>query len=156
VPPVTEGQFGTGRRVLGPLRADHIRFGIIGVYNTGFSFGVFAGLTLAFPKLTYFVVLLVSHVLGVLNAYVAYRYFVFHVKGHWFRDLFRFWLVYLGGLGANLVALPLLVEVAGLPVLMAQGCVVLVAAFISWFGHKHVSFRRPTEELALDVACPQP
>jgi putative flippase GtrA len=138
--------------LIGPLRADHLRFGLIGLYNTGFSFGVFAALTLAFPAVSYIAVLLVSHVLGVLNAYVAYRIFVFQVHGRWFRDLFRFWLVYLGGLGANLVALPFLVEVVGLPVLLGQLCVVAVSAFSSWFGHKYVSFRRPAAERIVEVA----
>lgn len=138
--------------MLGPIRIEHVRFGIIGAYNTGFAFAVFAGLVLLFPKLSYMIVLLISHVLGVLNAYLAYRLFVFKVRGHWLRDLFRFWLVYLGALAVNVVALPLLVSVVGLTVLLSQACVVGVVAIMSWFGHKHVSFRRSALDLGPEMA----
>jgi putative flippase GtrA len=133
------------RPVLGPLRGDHVRFGLIGGYNTAFSYLVFVVATVVLPGVHYLVALLISHVLGVLNAYVAYRLLVFRVRGHWLRDLFRFWVVYLGAFGLNLLLLPFLVEVVGLQVLVAQLAVVLGVAVISWFGHKHISFRRPVD-----------
>lgn len=93
--------------------------------------------------LGYILVLLGAHVFSVLCAFVLYRRLVFNVRGHVTRDLARFELVYLSALGVNLLLLPLLVEVAGLPVIPAQFLIVGVTAAMSFFGHKHFSFTRP-------------
>jgi len=124
-------------------RRQPVLFLLVGAWNTAFGYAVFAGLHLAWPGLHYLAVLGISHVLGVLNAFVAYRTIVFRVRGTVLRDLLRFWGVYLVSLAVNLAALPLLVEAAGLPVLLAQAMVVFVVALISWFGHTTFSFRRP-------------
>jgi putative flippase GtrA len=131
------------RNVIGPVTSEHIWFVIVGGYNTVFGFAVFAALHLLFPGLHYLLVLLIAHVISVINAFWAYRLFVFKVRGHVLRDLLRFWTVYLGALAVNAAALPLLVSVAGLDVLVAQGLVVFVTALMSYVGHKHFSFRRP-------------
>ena len=91
----------------------------------------------------YFVILLLAHVVGVLEAFVVYRRTVFQVRGHVLRDLARFESVYLVALGVNATLLPLLVEVVGLPVIASQVLIVAVTALVSFFGHKHFSFRRP-------------
>jgi putative flippase GtrA len=51
-------------------------------------------------------------------------------------------MVYLGALAFNLVALPGLVEWAGLPVLVAQAIVVLISACGSFVLHRGFSFAR--------------
>jgi putative flippase GtrA len=78
----------------------------------------------------------------VLVAFVLYRYAVFRVRGHVLSDLWRFATVYLSSLAVNLVLLPVLVEFAHLPVLLAQALIVFVTAVMNWLGHKHFSFRR--------------
>lgn len=135
------------------LRGDHVRFLLVGAYNTGFGYAVFAGLHLLFDDLHYLVVLLIAHVISVLNAFVGYRLVVFKVQGNWLRDLARFWLVYVVSLTFNLIALPLLVETAGLPVLVAQGLIVGVVAVTSWFGHSRFSFRRTAPEAPEEVVA---
>ena len=57
-------------------------------------------------------------------------------------DLWRFETVYLSALAVNFVLLPVLVELAHLPVLLAQALIVFVTSVMSWVGHKHYSFRR--------------
>jgi putative flippase GtrA len=79
----------------------------------------------------------------VLCAFVLHRRLVFRVTGNVLVDLVRFEMVYLGGLGINAILLPVLVEVAQLPVIMSQFLIVSVTALVSFFGHKHFSFRRP-------------
>lgn len=118
----------------------------MGALNTAFAFVVFALLELTLGRVAgYVVILLVAHVIGVLEAFVLYRRMVFHVTGNVLVDLARFETVYLGALAVNIVALPLLVEVAGFPVIGAQGVIVVVSAVISFLGHKHFSFRRGAE-----------
>ena len=88
--------------------------------------------------------LLISHVLGVLCAFVLHRRFVFRVRGHVWLDLARFEVVNLAALGLNAVLLPLLVEVAGLPVILAQVVAGGARGVGTYFAHLLFSFRRPT------------
>lgn len=121
-----------------------VRFGIIGVVNTAFSFGVFAGLHwLAGARVHYLVVVVVSNVVSVIEAFVLQRAFVFRVRGPWVRDLARFSSVYLVALGVNLAALPILVEFAMVPLLPAQAIVMLVTALGTFVVHRRYTFRRP-------------
>jgi putative flippase GtrA len=83
----------------------------------------------------------VAHVLMVLFAFVMHRRFVFRVRGQVFRDLVRFESVYLTTLGINAVALPALVEL-GLSRIPAQAIIVASTTLLSYFGHRHFSFRR--------------
>ena len=90
----------------------------------------------------YLVALVFAHVVGVLFAFVLYRFVVFRVRGHVLADLWRFETVYLLALAVNFVLLPILVEIVHLPVLVAQALIVLVTSVMSWVGHKNYSFRR--------------
>ena len=133
------------------LRDQRVAFLIVGGINTVFGFAVFiaADLTVgrvvdanAGPILGSLVVLAISHVLGVLFAFVMHRRFVFKVTGHVWRDLARFESVYLVSLGVNAVLLPLLVQF-GFERIIAQGLIVFVTTIISYVGHRYFSFRRP-------------
>ncbi|WP_156296426.1 GtrA family protein [Mycobacterium paragordonae] len=82
-----------------------------------------------------------SHVLGVLFGFVMHRRLVFRVRGHVLRDLIRFESVYLTALGINAVALPVLIEL-GLQRIPAQAIITATLTLLSYFGHRHFSFRR--------------
>lgn len=115
----------------------------MGAINTAFAFAVFVTLQLTLgDHLQYLVILLVTHVLGVLEAFTLYRLFVFRVRGNLLLDLLRFESVNLVAFTVNLALLPLLVEVGGLPVILAQVVVLGVVTLGTFLGHKHFSFRR--------------
>jgi putative flippase GtrA len=125
-------------------RQQGIRYLIVGGWNTLFGYCSFAALQIAFGKHVYYLFLLsIAMVFAILNAYIGYRLFVFKVRGRWIRDLGRFSVVYLGSFAANLAILPLLVEVAGIPVLVAQAFTVAGTVAMSFFAHRSFSFRRP-------------
>jgi putative flippase GtrA len=131
----------------GPLlslfRSQEVAFLAVGATNTVVGYCFFLIFELAVGARTgYVVVLLLAHVTSVVWAFVLYRRLVFRVRGHVWRDLARFELVYLSSLSINLVLLPVGVEVLDLPVLVAQSLIVVVVAAISFFGHKHFTFRR--------------
>jgi putative flippase GtrA len=126
------------------VRDQRVAFLIVGGINTVVGFLCFAGFLLLVGKQRYLVALLCAHVVAVLIAFVLYRFAVFKVRGHVLADLWRFETVYLSALAVNFVVLPMLVEIAHLPVLLAQALIVLVTSVMSWVGHKHYSFRRPT------------
>lgn len=124
-------------------REQGVRFVLVGAFNTAFGFLLFAlMLHLAGDDVHYLVVLVIAMIIAVLVAFAAYRTFVFKVRGHVLRDLGRFSLVYAGVLAANAIALPLLVEVAGLPILTAQAIVVVGTVVVNFLLHRSFSFRR--------------
>ena len=138
--------------VPGPLfrlvRDQRVAFLIVGFMNTVIGTGWFVLLFWLFGNVVgYLGALLCAHVASVLCAFVLYRTFVFRVSGHVLRDLARFELVNLSVLGLNAVALPVLVEVFGWPVLLSQLVIVGVAVMYSWFAHRGFSFHRSRAEL---------
>jgi len=126
------------------VRDQRVAFLAVGATNTAFGYLLFAMLLLLLGHRLYLVALVCAYVISVLVAFVLYRHLVFKVRGHVLADLWRFVTVYLAAFAVNLVVLPLLVELAHLPVLVAQAMIVLVTSLMSWVGHKHYSFRRPS------------
>ena len=140
------------------LRDQRIKFLIVGGINTLVGFGLFVGVDLTLGRLTdssagtvvgSLVTLVVSHILGVLFAFVMYKRFVFKVSGHVLRDLARFESVYLVSLGINAVVLPVLVQF-GLNRILAQALITIATTLISYVGHRFFSFRRSPETALLD------
>ena len=138
--------------LLGRLARDQrVRFLAVGATNTVVGYLVFSAFTLwvfADVHLGYLPSLALSYVIGITLAFVLYRRFVFPVHGHLLRDFARFVSVYLVAIGINAAALPLLVEVAQVPPLLAQLMILVVTTLLSFFGHKKFSFRRSGSEAA--------
>jgi putative flippase GtrA len=132
------------------IHDQRVAFLVIGVINTIFGFAIFIACSETvghlvdhrFGKVAGSLATLgITHVLSVLFAFVMHRRFVFHVRGNVWRDLPRFWSVYLTTGAINLVALPVLVEL-GLQRIPAQVIIVASTTLLSYFGHRHFSFRR--------------
>ncbi len=125
-------------------------FLVVGGINTVVAFGLFVACSQSvghlvehrFGKVAAALVTVgITHPLAVLFAFGMHRRFVFRVRGHVLRDLMRFWSVYLIALSVNLVVLPVLVEL-GLQRIPAQAIIVAFNTLLSYFGHRHFSFRR--------------
>ena len=145
VPP--GGMSGPPGVLLRVIRDQRAAFLVVGALNTVIGIGWFAVFLVTVGQLWgqpwgYLAALACSHVLSVLCAFVLYRFVVFRVRGHVLADLWRFETVYLAALAVNVVLLPVLVEIAHLPVLLAQALIVVVTSVMSWVGHKHYTFRR--------------
>ena len=145
VPP--GGMSGPPGLLLRVVRDQRAAFLLVGALNTVIGIGWFAVFLVTVGQLWgqpwgYLAALACSHVLSVLCAFVLYRFVVFRVRGHVLADLWRFETVYLAALAVNAVLLPVLVEIAHLPVLLAQALIVVVTSVMSWVGHKHYTFRR--------------
>jgi putative flippase GtrA len=139
---------------LGRVRG--IRYIAVGGFNTVFGLCVFATLLLLLDDhLHYVVILLITHLVAVLTAFVMHRTLVFQVRGQVLRDLWRFWSVYLINLAANLVLLPVGVEGLHLPPLLAQALILTGSAVASYVAHTRFSFvRKQSQEVAPDHALP--
>lgn len=146
-----------GSRILALAQDERLRFLIVGGINTLVGYGTFALVQyLAGHVLSYFGSLLVAHLLASALAFVLYRRWVFRVAGgSTVLDFLRFQTVYLIPLGANAVALPLLVELANWSPYLAQAAIIMVSTVISYLGHKYFSFRRPQDVIEGGDAGPE-
>ncbi len=128
------------------LSSERVRYLLVGAWNTLVGYLLFAGLVLTFDgRVHYTILLLVSHMISVLEAFVAYRLIVFRVRGNVLRDLARFWSVYAAALAVNLAVLPVLVDVVGIDVLIAQAGLVVATIISTYVANRRFSFRRPTQ-----------
>lgn len=137
-----EARQGILRRLVALALSEPGRFGMVGIFNTGFGYGLFALLHVTIgTHVHYMVVLVIAQVVGVLEAYVTQRWLVFKARGRWWRDLVRFSSVYAVGLAVNMVALPLLVEVVRVPVMLAQLFVIGAVAVGTFTVHRLFTFK---------------
>jgi len=127
-----------------------VRFIAVGIWNTGFGYGVFylldTLLTPLFDKryMAYMTALVLAQVLGTVNAYLFHRRYTFgsNVRGLAMgKEFIRFTLTYAVSFGVNLVLLPVLVEVAHIAPKISGLLLVVVTTFVSYFGHSRFSFR---------------
>lgn len=126
-----------------------VRYVVVGGWNTLFGYLVFAALQLTVGgDIGYMAVLVIAQFIGILNAYLCYRAFVFRVTGNWWLDLMRFSAVYWIVFGLNVIALPIMVAILGMNVLVAQALFLIVTIIASYFAHNHFSFRRKPDERA--------
>jgi len=136
------------KRVLADERA---RFLVVGAFNTILGYLLFVGFELVIGDLVgYLVSLYASYAIAIVVAFFLHRHFTYRVTGSGrpLLDFARFASVYVVALAINTLVLPLLVEVAGWPVLLAQAIVVVFTTVLSYLGHKFFSFRRRGDEPA--------
>ncbi len=124
------------------LKDEKIRYLLVGGYNTVFGYALFVLLLMLFKdRIHYLAALVVSHVISVTNAYLAYKFLVFKTRGKWLHEFGKFNAVYLAVLAINLVALPAMVELLSIRPAMGQAWFVVVTVVVSYLGHKHFSFK---------------
>jgi putative flippase GtrA len=122
---------------------EKLRFLVVGIYNTLFGYGVFVILYMGLHKwLHYLVVLVISHILAVSNAFLGHRRLTFRVEGNLLVDFLRFNLSYMGVLAFSIGFLPFLVRRFEMSPLVGGAITTLLATIGSFFLHKRVSFRR--------------
>ncbi len=117
------------------------RYLVVGGLNTAFGYLVFT-LALLVVGLPYLFALVVAHVLGVTFAFTLYRNYVFDTNGSVWIDYLRCHLVYLGQLALSATLLTLFTELGGFHPMVSLLFTLVGTIFVSFFGHKYVSFRR--------------
>jgi len=135
------------------IASEKARFLVVGGVNTVVAYGLFVLFQLTVgDRIGYFGSLYLSYALAILLAFVLHRRVTFRVRGQRMIvvDFLRFVSVYAVTIVINTVALPLLVEVAGLHPVLAQALCVIVAMVISFVGHKRFSFRRSASDITAD------
>lgn len=134
------------QRLTGLLARQEVRYLIAGGWNTLFGYGVFVGLLYLFqPWVHYMVIAVVCNVLAITMAYASHKLFVFRTRGNVLREYLKFYGVQGVATVVGLLALPFCVEVLKISPYLAPLLILVVTLMVSFFGHKHFSFRkRPT------------
>lgn len=136
------------------VRDEKVRFLAVGGTNTVVGFLLFAAFQYWIFRdipFGYLISLVLSYAIAIVLAFILYRRFVFRVSGHVVRDFIRFVGVYAVSIGINFLALPVLVEFAGIPPVLAQAIVLVCTTVVSFLGHKYFSFRRRAQPAAVDT-----
>ena len=126
------------------------RYLLIGLINTAFAYGAYAGLTaLLTPhmRLAYVAASLISGFANITFAFFNYKWFIFKTRGNYLREWSRCVLVYGGTAAASAALLPITVfllrhlTAADRSAPYIAGALQMGAGAVAGFlGHKHFSF----------------
>ena len=126
---------------------------LVGAFNTVFGYSLFAVLNYLLQGLgsySYMLASLLSNLIAITVAFLGYKWFVFKTKGNYLREWIRCVGVYGGGMLLTLAGLPILVPILRrwlvqrpqVAPYLAAAIMAGVVVIVSFFGHKHISFRR--------------
>lgn len=114
---------------------------VVGGWNTLFGYGVFS---LLYMLLSYrfhsMVILVLSYILSITNAYAGYKIFVFRTKGNIIKEYLRFYAVYGVSFLVNLILLPFFMAFLSLNAYISQAIILLLTVVVSYFLHKKYTF----------------
>jgi putative flippase GtrA len=138
-----------------------IRYLMVGGVNTLFGYGCFTVFNMALSGLgphAYLLASLLSNLVAISAAFLAYKWFVFRTRGNYLREWLRCLAVYSTGIVVTLAGMPIVVtllrgtslggiQFGGTPLrahapYIAAAVMALLVVGLSYLGHKHVSFRR--------------
>lgn len=135
-------------RVLARLRRGErpVRYLLAGAANTAFGLSFFPALLWIWPWFTrhYMAALVLSQLVCVIFAFSTYKIGVFRTRANILREFAYFSSYSYAVFGANLIALPLMVQGLGLHPIPAQFCFSLLTLVSSYFWHQAVTFRSDT------------
>jgi putative flippase GtrA len=121
---------------------EKIMYLIVGMWNTAFGYGLFAGLYYLLSKsMHYNVILLICYVVSTINAYLLYKYLVFKTKGDLIRGYLRFSMVYVYAYLGNMLLLFALKRFTSIDLYLGQAISVIVIVLISYMSHKKYTFK---------------
>jgi len=138
-----------------------VHYLLVGIWNTAFGYGTFAAFTALlspYGKNSYLAAMVLSNFVNITVAFLGYKWFVFRTRGNYLKEWLRCFSVYGGSMALSFVTLPGLVFALrkwfgydrGAPYL-AAAMLTGVSVVISFFGHKHISFRQDRKDPAVQV-----
>lgn len=128
------------------IKNQKIAFLLVGGVNTALGTAWFILWQLLIgEQYGYHAAIVLGYLCNVLCAFAMYRYLVFRVRGHFLRDLLRFFVVNFGAFVANISLMTIAVSVFHFPPIPSQLVVTAVMAVVSFFGYRDFSFRRKSQ-----------
>jgi hypothetical protein len=132
-----------------------VRYLGAGAVSAATYYGLFAAIWLiAGGRISYLIVAVVANAATAASTYSLYRRVVWRSPAAGLRGFLRFYVVCLSALAYSFVGLPLLVEWAGLPVLVAQAIVVITSPLINYQLQRFWTFRPAVAEQRDERARP--
>ena len=124
-----------------------IRFAAAGAMNTAFGLAIYPILLRSSDTLHrhYLVALGIAQVTSLCFAFGMYKWRVFRTRANLIREFWTFASFYLFIYALNWIALPVLVEAAGVAPIIAQFFFSLVLMVGSYFWHSRITFRPKRE-----------
>ena len=111
--------------------------------NTAFGLAIYPALLWAFPwlRVHYLIALLIAQAASLCFAFSSYKLGVFQTRGRYAREVTAFLSFYGVNYAANWIALPMLVEFAHIPPIIAQLMFSALVMITSYFWHSKVTFK---------------
>ena len=127
------------------LRRQEVAYLIVGGVNTVFALVLYTVVYgLWGDELHYLGALVLTYAIAIVAGFTLQRRFVFKVRGSAVLDFLRYTLVQLLALGLNSLALTVLVQSAGTPVIPSQAASLALVVATTFLAHRYFSFRRPS------------
>ncbi|HPN64998.1 MAG TPA: GtrA family protein [Candidatus Goldiibacteriota bacterium] len=116
-----------------------VRFLFVGALNTAVGYGLYA--LFIYFKMHYSAALFISTAIAVLHSYLWNKYFTFKSGSKSPAEPVKFALVYAAGYFLNLLILFICIEKLLINSYAAGIISMFFTTVISYFGHKHISFK---------------
>jgi len=142
------------KRIIDHVCLNHlpkVRFVLVGLWNTIFSYLIFVGLDYLFniffsPRyVAYMSAAVLASILAIINAYIFHKLVTFRstVRGvAIIIEFTRFFSMYLLSFFLSLVILPVFVELFHLDPKIAGAMLIPITTITSYLGHSRFSFRQ--------------
>jgi putative flippase GtrA len=131
------------RLVLTLLNDRRMRYLIVGGISAVVYYVIFSvGWLVSARHIPYLAMAAIANVLNAVVMYPLYRKGVFQSTGPIIPGFLKFYVICFWSLLYTMVGLPLLVEVAHVPVLIAQAILIVTAPLINYQFNKYWAFRR--------------
>jgi putative flippase GtrA len=124
------------------LHERKVRFLFAGMLNTMFGLAAYPALyfLLGPLRLHYMAVLGIAQIACVTFSYLTNKFLVFRTAGNYLNEGGKFALFHLFYFAVNLVALPFLVEIVGMPPVWGQTLFAIAVIVTSYFWHSNITF----------------
>ncbi len=118
-----------------------IKYLITGGWNTAFGYGIFVLLFYIFnKKIHYMLIIVISNILSITNAYISYKIFVFKTKGNYLKEYLKFYLVYGFGILINFLLFPVFLNLLKMNPYLSQAFIMMIVIIISYWAHGNFTF----------------
>ncbi|SNS20789.1 Putative flippase GtrA (transmembrane translocase of bactoprenol-linked glucose) [Streptosporangium subroseum] len=141
---VRDKDSGFGRRALiSALSGQRITYLVAGAMTAVLYYGLLGlGLLIAKDGVPYLFLVVVCYLVAATIIYPWYRLVVFRgTRESWPVGYLRFYAVGLSFLATSIIGLPILVGFAGIPILVAQGLIIIASPPLSYLIHRTWTFR---------------
>jgi putative flippase GtrA len=127
---------------LSKVNPKHLRYLLVGGWNTLFGYGTMVGLYYLLSSHLHLVVIAtIANLLAISMSFTTYKLFVFRSQGKWWHEYLRSYVVYGGNAIFGILGLWLLASGMGMPVWLAQGLLMVFGVVLSYIGHQKFTFR---------------